>query len=94
MFADAVRLLETANCEGDAELSPSDFAILVDRDGSIRVVDSSGWRTDSLRSEHGAETLFRVSRTSTRVQVEAESGLTRCSLERTKPISRLTNYSF
>jgi hypothetical protein len=76
-FDDAQRIFDTAELgEGAAAL-----AILVDDRGSLRIVDSAGWRPEALQSEYGARTVFQVTRNQSGVRVAARSGARSCTLE-------------
>ena len=81
LWEDAAGILETASVQQEPE--GSDFAILVDRQNGIRIVDAAGWRLDALQREYQAETAFLVKRTLTSVRVEAQSGPYLCKLETT-----------
>jgi len=81
LWEDAVGILETASVQQEP-VGP-DFAILVDSRKGLRIVDAAGWRLDAIQTEYQAGTAFLVKRTSTSVQVEAQSGLDRCSLRTT-----------
>jgi len=81
LWEDAVGILETASVQQEPD--GSDFAILVDHQNGIRIVDAAGWRLDALQTEYQAGTAFLVKRTLTSVRVEAQSGPYRCNLETT-----------
>ena len=57
------------------------MAILVEADGAIRMCPSAGWDLECLRLHHGAAMVYDVSRTGSRVRVEARSAAERCTLE-------------
>jgi len=78
LWEDAAGILETANSQQSAG---SDFAILLDRQNGIRIVDATGWSLDALRAEYQTGTAFLVTRTATRVRVEAQSGSDHCAME-------------
>ena len=60
---------------GDCEM-----AILVHADGTIHVVPGEGWATDLLRFHHGAEAVYRVTRSGQGVRVEARKSGECCEL--------------
>ena len=84
-LTDAGHLLDTARAETDSELMPRDLAILVDRGGTIRMLDAEGWHTQALQADSGAATVYRISRDRGRVRVEGRSGTQSCVLETETP---------
>ncbi len=77
-LADAQGILETACTAGGED---SDLAILVDREGSIRVVEAAGLPLDALQLHFGAQTAYRIRRTFSTVRVEGRAGSHSCLLE-------------
>jgi hypothetical protein len=75
LFADAVRVFETAVHGGEANLG-----ILVDHQGAIRIVSSDGWRPEALREHYGASEVFQVTHSPAGLRVEARSGGYSCLL--------------
>ena len=84
-WEDAERIFQTARTAATTDSDPAEFAILVNSDGAIRVVDAVGWQLDSLRAEYGATTAYRVARSGARVCVEGLSGRRSCSLQTEHP---------
>lgn len=78
--ADAEHLLEIGRTPSDPEFGYSEVAILIDRDGGIRVIDATGWSVEALRAETGARTVYRLARRAGRVSIEGCSGLKRLQL--------------
>ena len=71
-------ILDTA-FEGDAD---QDVLILMDRQGGMRILDSSGWTLPAVSAEYGASAVYHVERRSGTVRVEGLSGSERCLLQR------------
>ena len=64
--------------QGDA----GDLAIVIDRQGAMRMLDPVGWALPALCAEFGAQAAFRVERRGRTVRVEGWSGGERCLLQR------------
>ncbi len=78
MFRNTESIFETA---ASAEAEPGDLAILVGRNGSLRLVMGGDWPLESLISEHGSSAAYKVTRTASQVRVEGRSGASLCVLE-------------
>jgi len=65
----------------------SDVAILVGRDGAIRIVSDPDAPLESLGFRHGARMAYRVSGSAGRVRVEGRAGAERCVLITEHPAS-------
>lgn len=65
---------------GDSALQ--DMAILIDRQGGMRMLDPSGWSLPALSAEFGAAAVYKVERRGTAVRVEGWDGSQRCLLQR------------
>ena len=76
---DAQEILDTA-LAGDA--AAADWAVVVDGQGGIRLLDPAGWNLSALAAEFGARSVFCVRRRAGRVRVEGWSGPRSCVLER------------
>ncbi len=61
------------------------MAILIARDGALRLVPAEGWELEPLRLEHGAESAYRIERRGGNVRVEARRAHERCLLEAHAP---------
>ena len=61
-------------------------AILIDRQGGVRMVDPTGWSLPALRQEYGAGYVYKVDRHAGLLRVEGWDGTQRCLLER--PVGR------
>lgn len=72
-------ILEIA-ASGDGSLQ--DMAILIDRQGSMRMLDPSGWSLAALGAEFGATAVYKVERRGTSVRVEGWDGSERCLVQR------------
>lgn len=82
----AERIFETATSAAGSQSESQDFAILIGRDGAIRMVMGSDWPLYSLEAYHGAQAAYRVSRCATQVRVEGKSSTATCLLE-SEPIA-------
>ena len=60
-----------------------DLAIVVDREGGIRMLDPAGWSVSALQSHFAATALFKVERRGQTVRVEGWEHDQRCLLQRT-----------
>ena len=65
---------------GDGSLQ--DMAILIDRQGGMRMLDPSGWSLPALSAEFGATAVYKVERRGTSVRVEGWDGCQRCLVQR------------
>ncbi|MGD0869311.1 MAG: hypothetical protein ABSB88_07165 [Bryobacteraceae bacterium] len=65
---------------GDSSLQ--DMAILIDRQGGMRMLDPSGWSLPALGAEFGATAVYKVERRGTAVRVEGWDGSQRCLVQR------------
>ena len=79
----AEEILEIAvsgNCDQNA-------AIVIDRQGGMRMLDGCGWTLPALSAEFGAASVFKVERRDGAVRVEGLAGTERCLLQRTSPLA-------
>jgi hypothetical protein len=60
----------------------SDVAIVVDRQGAIRMVEPSGWSLAGLEAHYGAASVFKVEQRGPAVRVEGWERDQRCLLQR------------
>jgi hypothetical protein len=75
----AEEILDVAmSSDGDA----GDIAILIDRQGAMRMLDPKGWTLPALSAEFGAAAVYAVARRGRTVRVEGWSGGERCLLQR------------
>jgi hypothetical protein len=72
-------ILEVA-AGGDASLQ--DVAMLIDRQGGMRMLDPAGWTLPALGAEYGATAVYKVERRGGTVRVEGWNGSRRCLLQR------------
>ena len=86
-FADAEHLFEVARAA--AVESPADTAVLLHRDGSIRISSASGWATAAMLAASGATAVYRITRDTDGVRVEGKSNLRSCVLEARQPSAAL-----
>jgi hypothetical protein len=74
---------------GDSSMQ--DMAILIDRQGGMRMLESAGWSLPALSAEYGATAVFKVERRGTSVRVEGWDGSQRCLVQRnSQPASLLS----
>ena len=78
LLRQAEEILDTAAQAG----SGPELLILLDRRGSLRVLEATGWSLHGLAAEHGASAVFKVQKTRGAASVEAWNGVERCWLER------------
>ena len=71
----AEEILETAvaGCQ--------DIAIVIGRQGTVRMLEPSGWSLPALRLEFGARAVYKVERRGNTVRVEGWDGDRSCRLE-------------
>ena len=84
-WTDAEGIFETAR---DASLSGSpdcDLAILIGAQGEIHMLEAAGWALEGLVAEHGAKTVYRVTRERGHVWLEGRSGGDTCLLRSESP---------
>jgi hypothetical protein len=65
---------------GDSDAS--DLAILIDRQGGMRMLDPNGWSLPALSVEFGSAAVYKVERRAQTVRVEGWGGGERCLLQR------------
>ena len=66
--------------EGDRD--SSDLAIVIDRQGGMRMLDPQGWSLPALCAEFGAAAAYTVERRGRTVRVEGWGGGERCLIQR------------
>ena len=66
--------------EGDRDAG--DLAILIDRQGGMRMLDPQGWSLPALCAEFGAAAVYTVERRGRTVRVEGWGGGERCLIQR------------
>jgi len=59
-----------------------DVAILIDRQGGMRMLDPAGWSLPALSAEFGATAVYKVERRNGTVRVEGWGGGQRCLIQR------------
>jgi hypothetical protein len=67
--------------DGDAN-DGNELAILIDRQGGMRMLDPIGWSLSALSVEFGAAAVYKVERRARTVRVEGWGGGERCLLQR------------
>ena len=82
---DAEEILATAEAASGASENPTNFTILIGREGHIHMLADSDWPLASLEAHHGTQTAYRVSRRNGRVAVEGRSGMRFCHLQAESP---------
>ena len=75
-FSRAEEILETA------VVGREDVAIIIGWAGEVRMVDPAGGSLPAMRTEFGAEAVYKVERVGARVRVEGWDGNRGCRLER------------
>jgi hypothetical protein len=69
--------MHAAESASEAGNSPTDMAILISSQGSIRMVANSDWPLESLKAYHGSQTAYRVSKQNDKVRLDGrEDGRT------------------
>ena len=79
-----------------ADAAAGDLAILIDRQGGIRMLDPTGWSLPALSADFGASAVYRVQRRGRTVRVEGWRGGERCLIQRNlgpRRVSDLTGMS-
>jgi hypothetical protein len=84
----AEEILEVASNGGN---TLTNTAILIDRQGGLRMMDATGWSLTGLAAEYGAAAVYKIERRGYTVRVEGWNGSDRCLLQRgaTPPALRL-----
>jgi hypothetical protein len=80
-WSDAQSIFETASHAARAGSQDCDLAILIGARGDIQMLEGAGWALPGLLAEHGAHTVYHVTRQSGRVRLEGRSGSHSCLLE-------------
>ncbi|MEI9976100.1 MAG: hypothetical protein WDO73_31005 [Ignavibacteriota bacterium] len=65
---------------GDSSLQ--NVVIVMDRQGGMRMLDSTGWSLQALTAEYGASAVYKVERRGSAVRVEGWNGSDRCLVQR------------
>jgi hypothetical protein len=65
---------------GDSDAS--DLAIVIDRQGGMRMLDPKGWSLPAMCAEYGASAAYKVQRYARTVRVEGWGDGERCLLQR------------
>ena len=87
-WTDAEGLFETARQATQSGSEDCDWAILIGRQGQIRMLPAEGWAWPSLVAHYGGETTYRVTREHGRVRVEGCAGTQSCRLEYASPAAQ------
>ena len=72
---------------GDTSLQ--DVVIVMDRQGSMRMLDPIGWSLPALSAEFGATAVYKVERRGEMVRVEGWNGFQRCLIQRNLSSAKL-----
>jgi hypothetical protein len=72
---------------GDTSLQ--DVVIVIDRQGSMRMLDPIGWSLPALSAEFGATAVYKVERRGEMVRVEGWNGFQRCLIQRNLSSAKL-----
>ncbi|MGA2117842.1 MAG: hypothetical protein ABSH56_24185 [Bryobacteraceae bacterium] len=68
-----------------------DTALVLDRQGGLRMLDPAGWSLPAMAAEYGAAAVYRVVRRGNSVRVEGWNGSQRCLLEGQSATGCLSN---
>jgi hypothetical protein len=79
-FQRAEEILDVASAERSSQ--DQETAILIDRRGGIRMLDSTGWSLPGLLAEFGAAVVYRVRKSGAAVKVEGWDGMQKCEIQR------------
>jgi hypothetical protein len=74
---------------GDSDAS--DLAILIDRQGGMRMLNPKGWSLPAMCAEYGASAAYKVERYARTVRVEGWGDGERCLLQRNLAPRRLAD---
>jgi hypothetical protein len=66
--------------EGDS--TGGDLAIVIDRQGGMRMMDAQGWSLPALSAEFGGAAVYKVERRGRTVRVEGWGAGDRCLIQR------------
>ena len=75
--------------EGDSDAG--NLAIVIDRQGGMRMLDPQGWSLPALCAEFGAAAAYTVERRGRTVRVEGWGGGERCLIQRDLSPRRLSD---
>lgn len=84
-MADAENLFEAARRASGSGSPDCDWAIVIGRQGEIRMLEAAGWTLSCLLVQQGAETAYRVTREDGRVRLEGRHGSETCLLRSESP---------
>jgi hypothetical protein len=82
-------ILEIAAVSNDH--NPQDVAIMMDRQGGMRMLNPAGWSLPALSAEFGATAVYKVERRGGTIRVEGWAGAERCLIQRNVEPARLSN---
>jgi hypothetical protein len=71
----------------------NDLAILIDRQGGMRMLDANGWSLSALSAEFGGAAVYKVERRARTVRVEGWGGGERCLIQRNLGPRRPSDFS-
>jgi hypothetical protein len=74
-----------------ADRDAGNLAILIDRQGGMRILDPTGWSLPALCAEFGAHAAYTVERRARTVRVEGWGGGERCLIQRNLGPRRLSD---
>ena len=77
-YEHATKILEAAERAGE---QATEITVLINHEGSIRIVQGSDWSLAALQEHHGACMAYRVSRGEKGVKVTAREGTRTCTFE-------------
>jgi len=76
----AEEILDVASAERQCQ--EQETAIVIDRQGGMRMLDPTGWSMPGLLAEFGAAVVYRVKKSRGAIRVEGWDGMQRCELQR------------
>jgi hypothetical protein len=65
-----------------AVFGSQEFAIVLLRQGGVRMIDPIGWSLPAMRVEFGAAAVYKVERRGAAIRVEGWDGVQSCRLEK------------
>jgi hypothetical protein len=82
LFRKADSILEAASAPGASSVGT---AIVMDRSGGMRILNSAGWTLNGIIGELGAAEVYLIGYRAEAITVEAWSTTGRCTVTRTLP---------
>ena len=80
----AANIFEAAETAMRAGHQLSTMTIVIEREGSIRLIAESDWPLDTLQAHHGAQMVYRVRQQDETLRLEGRAGSRTCVFESEK----------